>query len=1391
MSEIPTGDWPWIDAAAIRFERAWTAGSRPRIEDYLAEADESLTVPLLEELLLVEHELRRRAGEKPSVEEYWLRFPDRIALVEAVFRRKQASSAAAHAQGRDLDPTNTRTDAPSEPTDENGVFPAGTRVRYFGDYELIKELGRGGMGIVFKARQISLNRPVAIKMIRTAALASEDELRRFQNEAEAIALLDHPHIVPILEVGSHEGQRYFSMKLISGSSLDKVLSDYTNNPKSAARLVKTAAEAVHHAHQRGILHRDLKPANILLDEHGEPYVTDFGLAKRVQGDSEMTFSGAIVGTPAYMAPEQASGRRGAVTTASDVYGLGAILYALLTGRAPFGGDSIDDTLEQVRSAAPALPSKINPVVPRDLEVICLKCVEKDPAERYPSAAALAEDLGRFAAGEPVSARAAGVVERLAKWARRKPTLAAAYTLGLLALLFGGLGGAAAWQWRAAERARRAAVLARGEAVTARDGEKVARAVAEQARDAAMLAEKAAVMARDGEQKSRERLAATEYGRTIQLAQEACRDDDVITAMALLDATPTDLRGWEWRFIHRLCHSELLTIRGHLGGVLSVSFSPDGLRLLTVGNDYRAKLWDAKTGAEILTLMGGSASFSPDGSRIVVVWAGMAKVRDAMSGTEILTLEGHTDPVVSASFSPDGSRIMTRSVDDTARVWDARRGVELLTLKRRTGVVRSASFSPDGSRVVTGSDDESAKVWEVGSGAELITLKGHIASVRSASFSPDGKRLVTGSDDKTAKVWDARSGAELLTLKGHGGPVVSASFSPDGWRIVTGSSDKLAKVWDANDGALLLTLKGHTAAVTSASFSPDGSRVVTGSDDKLAKVWYARSGPEFLTLSGHTAAVVSASFSPDGLQVVTGSWDSTARVWDAENGVEVVSLKRHTALVAQAWINFVTRASFNLDGLRVATLGGQGNTARVWDAKTGSDVFSFDAPTGYLILSSFGPDGLRVVGSSRNAAKVWNAKSGAEMLTLQGHTSPVISATFCPDGSRIVTGSLDKTAKVWDASSGRLVLTLTGHTETLTSVSFSPDASRIVTGSSDKTARVWDARTGTELLTLKGHIAQVTSASFSPDGSRIVTGSHDGTAKLWDTNSGAQLLTLKGHGEAVYSASFSPDGSRIVTTGGDMTARIWDARSVDRQFWVTRESRAVAEARSAKNMAVAEMISRIKRDPTIDAEVRDRASVLAEIQARLIKARKIEHLVQSLFSKLVLREDVLDNLRVDATLSESDRSQAISLAEKLQLDAISLNNESWSVARRAGETPAAYFRAVRFAEAACRLDSGSGAFLHTLGVAQYRAGLYKAALATLSRAEEIRSSVDYLSSCRAFLAMTHFHLGEVQMAHTLLDQLTLLASLPGSTHDPELEAFLQEAKAVILYDPVFPAQPFAR
>jgi hypothetical protein len=428
-------------------------------------------------------------------------------------------------------------------------------------------------------------------------------------------------------------------------------------------------EAIDYAHQCGVIHRDLKPGNILLDLKGNPRVTDFGLAKRIQGDSGLTGSGQIMGTPSYMPPEQAGGKRGAVGPAADVYALGATLYCVVTGRPPFQAATAMDTVIQVLSDEPVPPRRLNASIPRDLETICLKCLEKEPDQRYASASALAADLRRFLTGGPIAARPVTPIEPAAKWARRKPTLAAAYTLGLLAVLLGGLGGTAVWQWRAAERARGAAKFAQAEAERQRDRADAARSVADTGRVAEQKARIAEQKARAEAERQRERFERFDYGRTMQVAHEEWRENNVPATVALLESTRSDLRGWEWQYVHRLCHTDLLTLMGHTSAVLSASFSPDGSRVVTGSYDSTANVWGAHSGAEVLTL------------------------------------KGHTDWVHSVSFSPDGLRIGTGSRDHTAKVWDAKNGAEIRTLKGHTVVVNSVAFSRDGSMVLTGSADK--------------------------------------------------------------------------------------------------------------------------------------------------------------------------------------------------------------------------------------------------------------------------------------------------------------------------------------------------------------------------------------------------------------------------------------------------------------------------------------------------------------------------------------------------------------------------------------------------------------------------------------------------------------------------------------------------------------
>jgi serine/threonine-protein kinase len=362
---------------------------------------------------------------------------DRVDRLAKPFRREKPGDRAAPGEAATLPPRETAVP-------ESGPL---TRVRYFGDYELLEEIARGGMGVVFKARQVSLNRVVALKMILAGRLASPTDVERFHREAENAANLEHPNIVPIYEVGEQEGQHYFSMRLIAGSSLDPQVPRLIHDPRAIARLMATVARAVHYAHQRGILHRDLKPGNILLDARDEPHVTDFGLAKRVDGDRAASHSGAVVGTASYMAPEQVAAPKG-LTTAADVYSLGAILYELLTGQPPFRGETVFDTLRQVVEGPPKLPRTTNPRVNRDLETICLKCLEKDAARRYGSAQVMSDDLERWLAGEPIQARPVGKWEQAVKWVQRRPAVAALLGTTVLVTALGF--GLVTWKWQDAE-----------------------------------------------------------------------------------------------------------------------------------------------------------------------------------------------------------------------------------------------------------------------------------------------------------------------------------------------------------------------------------------------------------------------------------------------------------------------------------------------------------------------------------------------------------------------------------------------------------------------------------------------------------------------------------------------------------------------------------------------------------------------------------------------------------------------------------------------------------------------------------------------------------------------------------------------------------------------------
>jgi WD40 repeat protein len=908
---------------------------------------------------------------------------------------------------------------------------ADTRVRYFGEYQLLEEIARGGMGVIYRARQSRLNRIVAVKMILAGHLASEDDIRRFQSEAEAAANLDHPNIVPIYEIGEHEGQHYFSMALVPGESLADVLRDGPLDPRQAAQLMADISDAVYFAHQQGVIHRDLKPANVLLENATEtpaelspstkdagradeparaatrdlrPRITDFGLAKRIQDDDGLTATGQILGTPSFMAPEQATGDSAAIGPASDIYSLGSILYMTLTGRPPFQAATLAQTLRQVVEREPLSPRKINPAVPPDLETICLKCLQKEPARRYGSAHELAADLRRFLRGEPITARPVGLVERAVKGLRRRPVVSALVTAVVL-LAVGGFA-AVTWQWQRAEHERRL-----------------------------------------GEHRL--------YTNRIALAGHARTSGDLAQGDRLLEECPPDLRQWEWHYMKRQCqpllrHVQWGTDRERQPSA-TLDFSPDGRHVAASCGESAVHIRDVSSGEEVQLLKHDKPvcdlRYNPDG-RFVATVSGERKRRsnrrvqiwDLLSGTVIQERECGLQWGSSIAFSPDGSLIASLDPSGKAVIlWDPRSGE---VKSRITGFERvgSLDFSPDGTRLALVSRSGLC-LCDVQSSAVLTRIPNVRINVWGLTFSPDGKRVVTQEG-----VWDVTTGEQVCEIE-EAHPDRSGSgriaFTRDGQRLVTCLHNRGVAVYDALDGRNLLTIPQTEIGLgATLAISRDGQRIATlgfgftRDHDRIARlcIWdSAFAQPEF-------------RYSDEGT---------------AFSGVEVSFDGRYIASVG--------RISWWDSGGSMSPPPGD---THVVDNLTGRVVFKLDGRALMNCLAVSADGNLIAAGDFRNAARMWDARTHELKNEFHGHSAPVRCVAIDTDGQRVATGSDDSTVIIHAVDSGATLLTLKGLGRTVTSVVFSPDGKQIAaatatTESSPSETRVWDSESGEELYVFEG------------------------------------------------------------------------------------------------------------------------------------------------------------------------------------------------------------------------------------------------------------------------------------------------------------------------------------
>ena len=1342
--------------------------------------------------LVEEYTARLRQGERPNIEEYAARH---ARLAERI---------------RHLFPTLLLLEGLANPSQASGGrqtpehLPPGT---LFGAYRIVRELGRGGMGIVYEAEHQTLHRRVALKILPVAGPHAAKHLERFFREAKTAAGLHHTNIVPVFDVGQSNGIPFYAMQYIPGRSLDRIIkgepvsspgpstplgetgsyhpeaasvgwatptapaateTNAGHNPphtptadhyRFVAELGIQAAAGLAYAHQRGVIHRDIKPSNLLLDEQGTVWITDFGLARRLD-DVTLTQPGQLLGTPRYMSPEQAEAAQKPLDHRTDLYSLGATLYELLVRRPAFDGQTPQEVVTQIITRDPILPRKLDPKVPRDLETIIVKAMAKRPEDRYPTAADLGEDLRRFLANEPIRARRISFVGRTWRWCKRNPTLAGMTLAIILITLISFL--AVAHQWQQAVVAGNAETVAKQDALTQRN-----RANEEK---------EAAQRARNESDKARKVIGGHLYGAEVFRVQHEWEEGNITAVEDWLKAQipkpgEEDRRGFEWYYYWNLCYGGRRILAGHADDISDLAFSYDGKTFVSVGVDGAVIVWDVVSGEERASSQGVNSStrvaFSPDGKffgcgcvdHSVRIW-------ETTTGKQAHLLKGHQARVRRVIFAPDGRSLVSSSTDKTITVWDLQTGAALRTLVGHQEEVIGLAFSPDGRTLASSSADKTVRLWDPSTGALLATLKGHKAPAWGICYLPDGQGLVSSSnDDGVVLVWDIKTASIRQSIQAHQEGVSFIALTRDGKTLATCSKHGKIGLWDITTGQARRQLKrskdpysDNTYRVTfspddrylvlsggsyvrfwdlsedeerskwlvpnsfahCAAFSPDGSLVAFQAEHGPIALWNTEAATRAWNWKGHTAGVNSVAVSPNRTLFATASADKTIRLWNRPAGKTLHVLTGHT--------DSVTSLCFAPDGVKLASLSID-KTVRLWDTVSGACITTFQfgdkAPDQLL----FSPDGKTLavtfagIFSSGKAINwgvwLWDISAGRERPVPKGPLRNAYLAAFSPDGKFLTATGWDRSVGIWNLATNeyrvlrspdpRFGVVGAGVTSSPNErLAFSPDGRMLAaTDRPDRSVVIWDLASGKEVCRLRFPGYWDMDIVFAPSSALLATNDRN-TIQLWNPLTGQELCSFQGHTKGITQVLFSPDGTALASASADGTVKLWD--------WTLGTERMTFKGGTQAINAIAfthdgEMLAAAGGDGAVHVWQAPRRP---EAVIREVMEQGQEYgLVANLFRQHFTRPGVLQVIDRDVTLTLKQKRRAKNIAQRTGEEIDSLNNRSWRTVVLADQNPEDYQEALRISEAVYRAEP-NGLYLNTLGVALFRVGKYAEAYQTLTK-----------------------------------------------------------------------------